>query len=282
MAGLGGNVPYSPDEGTPVQPFRVRTVFISDLHLGSVGAKPSKVRSFLHAVDTEYLYLVGDVFDGWVGTSPLKWDIECANVVRTVLGLGKRGTIVRYTPGNHDAVMRRLNGSELGNLAIDHSFVHALADGRELWIEHGDLFDKGCTKYRLFAYYAAWAYEMALHMNAGVNRARSRYHRRPVDFCTALKLTVKRVSHRKKGFADRLADHCAASGCDGIVCGHIHRPEIRQMTNGTLYVNTGDWVEHGSAVVEHLDGTLELVDWKQPSAVLEPGRFNTYAGAIIR
>jgi len=219
------------------------------------------VRKFLHAYECEYLYLVGDIFDGWVGKSPLKWDVECANAVRTVLGFGKRGTTVRYTPGNHDAVMRRLNGSELGNLAIDHSFIHRTADGRDLWVEHGDLFDKSCSHFKLFAYAGAWAYEMALHMNAGVNRARSRYQRRPVDFSTALKLTVKRLAQRKKGYADRLADHCAASGCQGIVCGHIHRPEIRTMDNGVLYVNTGDWVEHGTGVVEHLDGRLELVDW---------------------
>lgn len=260
---------FLPMDEMSENPVRVRTVFISDLHLGSVGGRAVKVRDFLHSHECDYLYLVGDIFDGWVGRSPLKWDVECANVLRTVLGFGKRGTRVFYTPGNHDAVMRRLNGSELGNLNIDHSFVHITVDGRELWVEHGDLFDKGSTKFKFFAYAGAWAYEMALHMNKGVNRARSRYNRRPVDFSTALKLTVKRIAHRKKGFPDRLADHAAASRCAGIVCGHIHRPEIRQMDNGMLYINTGDWVEHATAVVEHLDGRLELIDWMSQTEATE-------------
>jgi UDP-2,3-diacylglucosamine pyrophosphatase LpxH len=167
--------------------------------------------------------------------------------------------------------MRRLNGSDLGNVEIDHSFVHKTADGREFWIEHGDLFDKSVTKYKLVAYLGAWLYEMALHMNAGFNRTRSRYHRRPVDFSTALKLSVKRFLHRKQGFAERLAEHCAVNGCDGIVCGHIHRPEIREMPNGVLYVNTGDWVEHRTAVVEHLDGRLELINWDEQAHFQDAG-----------
>lgn len=258
---------------------RVRSVFISDLHLGSVGGRAALVQDFLQSHECEFLFLVGDIFDGWVGTSPLKWDLECANVLRTLLEIGKQGTVVRYTPGNHDALMRRLNGSELGNLAIEHSFVHRLLDGREVWVEHGDLFDKSCTRMPLIAYWGAWLYEAALHMNAGVNKARSRYKRRPVNFSTALKLAVKRFSQRKKGYVDRLADHCAAHSCNVIVCGHIHKPEIRPMPNGVVYINCGDWVEHATAVVEHLDGRLEVIDWLRHGDIETPLRQAVLAGA---
>ena len=239
-----------------------RTVFISDIHLGSVGCRSAAVLEFLHSVDCEYLYLVGDIFDGWVGKHEGKWSQECTNVIRAVLGKAKFGTQVFYTPGNHDAGMRRLNGSELGNLIIDHSFVHRTADGRRLLVEHGDLFDRSCTKFRAIAFAGAWAYEAALTLNRGVNVRRKRSQRQPLDFSASLKHAVKRIASRKRGFKSSLADHARASGCDGVVCGHIHRPEIGRSDSGILFVNTGDWVEHQTAVVEDLDGNLQLIEWK--------------------
>jgi len=246
---------------------RYRSVFISDVHLGSVGAKAVAVREFLHTVECDHLFLVGDIFDGWVGRGAGKWSQDCNNAVRTLLGHCKHGTQVYYTPGNHDAFMRRMIGSELGKLRIEHSFVHELADGRKLLIEHGDLFDRSCTTYRPVAYAGAWMYEAALHVNHGVNRMRGRQNRGPVDFTTALKKAVKRVAKRKGGFSDHLVQHAIESGCQGVVCGHIHRPQLVTLPSGFLYVNCGDWVEHRTAVVEHLSGRLELVEWNGHEAV---------------
>ena len=251
----------------PLPVERYRSVFISDLHLGSVGAKASAVREFLHSVECEHLFLVGDIVDGWVGRGTAKWSQECNNAVRTVLGQCKHGTQVYYTPGNHDAFMRRMIGSELGNLRVEHSFVHRLADGRDLLIEHGDLFDRSCTTYLPVAFAGAWMYEAALHLNLGVNRIRTRRNRREVDFTTALKKAVKRVAKRKGGFSEHLIQHAADSGCQGIVCGHIHRPQILTTESGMLYVNCGDWVEHRTAVVEHFSGKLELLQWDGERAV---------------
>lgn len=241
---------------------RYRSVFISDLHLGSVGSKATEVRSFLRSFECDHLYLVGDIFDGWVGRGSGKWSQTNSDVVRTILGKSKFGTQVYYTPGNHDSLLRRMNGSELGNIIVDHSFVHRLADGRDLLIEHGDMFDKSCTKYGPVAVTGAWIYEAALYFNNGVNRVRTNRNRKPVDFISVMKRMVKRVAVRRNGFADQLIEHAKSHGCQGVVCGHVHRPEIRELADGFVYVNTGDWVEHCTAVAEDDAGTLTLIDWK--------------------
>lgn len=245
-----------------------RTVFISDLHLGSLGSKAGHARDFLRSVECDHLFLVGDIFDGWVGRGKGKWSQTNSDVVRTILGKSKFGTQVYFTPGNHDSSMRRMNGSELGNLVVDHSFVHRLADGREILVEHGDLFDKSCTKYGLAAVIGAWIYEGALYFNHGVNRVRATRSCNPIDFISVLKRAVKRAAVRKNGFAHQISEHAMASGYNGVVCGHIHRPEIREMANGFIYANTGDWVENCTALVEDETGKLFLIDWKAESARL--------------
>lgn len=239
-----------------------RSVFVSDLHLGSLGGKAAAVCEFLRSFECEHLFLVGDIFDGWVGRGAGKWRQECTDVVSTILAKCKNGTRVYYTPGNHDAFLRRMNGSELGNLLIDHSFIHQLADGRRALVEHGDLFDRSCTTYRPVAFAGAWAYEAALYLNMGVNTVRTNRNRNPVDFCAALKRAAKRMTTPKTGFAALLAEHAHAQQCDVVICGHVHRPEIVAMPQGVLYANTGDWVEHRTGLAEDFDGHLELLDWQ--------------------
>lgn len=236
---------------------RYRTIFLSDTHLGASGSKSGAVQDFLRNVECENLYLVGDIIDGWVMRSK-KWRQEDTNAIRTILGKSKHGTRVCLTPGNHDAFLRRLNGSELGFIEIDHSFVHELADGRKLLVIHGDLFDPSCVRYPSLALVGAWTYEYLQALNAMVNR---RILRRwaPIDFCSTLKRISKGLFTKRHYFDALLIEHAKEAGYDGVVCGHVHRPELRESPEGFLYINTGDWVENKTAVVERQSGELELI-----------------------
>jgi UDP-2,3-diacylglucosamine pyrophosphatase LpxH len=247
-----------------------RSVFISDIHLGSAGCKVSEVYHFLRAVECDSLFLVGDIFDGWVGAREGKWKQTHANVIRTVLGMSKHGTSVYYCPGNHDSFLRRLNGGDLGNTRIDHSFDHITPAGEKILVIHGDLFDKTITHYHPVAYVSAWAYELVTAINVRVNSRRTKFDLAPVDFTSALKRAAKKIVKRATSYEDALISFAKSEGYAGVICGHVHRPLIDQSENGFVYANCGDWVEHCTALVEHQDGRLELVWWKDLVGTLLP------------
>ncbi len=245
----------------PKPQFYYRSIFISDVHLGAAGCKTSQVHEFLRVAQSDYLYLVGDIIDGWVIRKSGKWTQAHTDVVGTLLDKTKRGVIVRYTPGNHDAFLRRVDGFSLGNIAIANSFVHVTADGRRMLITHGDSFDKYVTKMRPVAFLGAWVYEFVTVTNRRVNDVRARFGWEPIDFCCGLKTRVKALIKRFSNHEEALVESATAEGCDGVICGHVHRPTVDVAPGSPCYLNTGDWVEHCTAVVEHYNGELELVSW---------------------
>lgn len=249
---------------------KYRAVFVSDLHLGSAGCQVEAIQTFLRSFECDHLYLVGDIIDGWVGRPNGRWGFGSTELIRLLLDKTNEGCHVYYTPGNHDAFMRRLNGSELGNMVIDHSFVHELKDGRQLLVVHGDLFDRSCTKFMPVAWLGAWMYEIVTIVNAHVNRKRARRERGPIHFASFMKLATKRIVKRGSSFENQLVEHAVENGCDGVVCGHVHRPTVREREDGKIYVNTGDWVEHCTAVAETLDGSLRLIEWEPAEPVAMP------------
>lgn len=239
-----------------------RSVFISDLHLGSAGSKTDQIQEFLTSVECEYLYLVGDVIDMWVAIKRGKWRQKHTNVIRTILGKSKYGCQVRYTPGNHDALVRRLNGAELGNIDIDHSFSHFTADGKKLLVVHGDLFDKSVSSVRPIAWLATWLYECLTVLTEWITVYRAKRGQGPSDFSSRIKKKFKHAVQYVTSYEERIVVDAWTQGFDGVVCGHIHRPRIDTHDYGGVYLNTGDWVENCTAIVEHLDGSLELVKWE--------------------
>jgi UDP-2,3-diacylglucosamine pyrophosphatase LpxH len=243
-------------------------VFISDIHLGAMGCKTQAVQNFLYNVECENLYLVGDIIDGWV-TREKRWKQEHSNVVRTLLGKAKRGTQVFYCPGNHDSFMRRMNGSELGFFEIDEHFSHTTLDGKEFLVIHGDLFDPSCTKASWAAWLGAWVYEYLQIANQKVNRRRAKQERKPLNFAAKMKRLTKSLFASREKFDMAVVDHARSEKFDGVICGHVHRPEIRTFDDGFVYINTGDWVEHTTAVIETLDGKLELIHWQFSEPVPE-------------
>lgn len=238
-----------------------RSLFVSDVHLGSAGCMVDEFTAFLGAVRCEHLFLVGDIVDIWMAAKSGKWHQEHTEAVRTILNKTKEGVKVYYTPGNHDAFLRRLNGTEFGNIVFKHSVEHVTADGRKLQVVHGDLFDKS-VRFVPVAWLAAWAYEGLTVFNNRWNVRRVQAGKPVIEFSSVFKKRLKRFIGRRTDFEEILPEEARLAGFDGVVCGHIHKPVIRDDDSG-LYVNTGDWVEHGTAVVEHFDGRLELISWKQ-------------------
>lgn len=210
-------------------------------------------------MECENLFLVGDIIDGWV-TRAKRWKQLDSNVIRTILGLAKRGTRICLTPGNHDAFMRRLNGSELGFIEIDDEFIHTTANGKDLVVLHGDFFDPTCRKYSWLAWIGAWAYEYVQITNQKLNKKRKG---RRLDFASPLKRLCKGIFTRRNYYDLLLIEYARQHGLDGVICGHIHRPELRILDDGFIYGNTGDWVEHCTVIVEHFDGQLELINWEE-------------------
>ncbi len=244
-----------------------RAVFISDLHLGSVSCKADAVQLFLKSLDCEQLYLVGDIMDMWVSKKKGKWRQSHTNVVRTILGKAKYGTTVYLTPGNHDSEFRRMNGVDFGNIFIDHEFVHEMLDGRRLWVVHGDYLDRSVTTLKPLAVLGAWLHEGLSGINVFTNRLRENVGKPPSDFSSKAKKRVKSLISYFTNFQDRIMGDTLHQGYNGVVCGHIHKPAFYvEEETGLMYINTGDWMEHCTALVEHLDGRLELIRWADIAA----------------
>jgi UDP-2,3-diacylglucosamine pyrophosphatase LpxH len=238
-----------------------RSVFVSDLHLGSAACHTERIRQFLSHTECENLYLVGDIVDVWVGAQSWKWKQAHTNVIRTILGKATGGCMVRYTPGNHDGLCRKLCGAELGNIHVGHFFVHTTADGRRLLVVHGDIYDRTVTAFKPLAWVGAWCYEFLTVTSTWLNAIFGGRGPGSLDLAARAKHRIKSFFEYVTSFQERITVDAHRQGFDGVVCGHVHGPLIAHHDCGALYVNTGDWVSHCSAVVEHWDGQLELIHW---------------------
>ena len=244
---------------------RLRAVFVSDVHLGSRGCRADLLLEFLKSVDVEYLFLVGDIVDLWSLRKNFYWPQEHNNVLRTILGKAKGGTRVIYIPGNHDADLRDFCGSVFGNLEIHGEFVHETRDGRRLLVMHGDEFDALVKCSPWLARLGSSAYDLTLHLNRYFNAVRRVLGFPYWSLASYLKSRVKNAVQYISSFENAAAHAARQRGVDGVVCGHIHRPEISDI-NGIVYCNDGDWVESCSALVEDMNGSLSLWSWPQMRA----------------
>jgi len=239
---------------------RYRTIFISDLHLGSPGCKAECLHDFLRHVDSDYLYLVGDVVDGWRLSKRWFWPERHDEILHGLLARARRGTAVVYLPGNHDEALRKLIGRTLGGVRFLQDVVHRTADGRRLLVTHGDAFDGVCKDMRWLARLGSIAYDAALAVNTGVNRVRRWLGLGYWPLSAFLKAQVKAAVNFVERYEQTLAAEARRRAVTGVVCGHVHKPEMR-VIEGVEYFNDGDWVESCSALVEHMDGRLELLHW---------------------
>ena len=244
-----------------LRPLRVRTIWISDVHLGFRGCRAELLLDFLHAAECEHLYLVGDIIDVWDMKKGIYWPQEHNNVVRTVLGKAKHGTRVVFVPGNHDEVFRDHVGSRLGNVEIVEHAIHTTREGLRYLVVHGDEYDAVVTCHPWLARLGSHAYDLLLASNRYLNVVRRQFGLGYWSLAGFLKRKVKNAVSYITGFEEAVARDARRRGVDGVICGHIHHAEIRDI-DGVRYVNCGDWVESHTAVVEHFDGSLELLRWQ--------------------
>jgi len=244
-----------------------RAIWISDIHLGTRGCKAHFLLDFLRYNESETLYLVGDIVDGWrLVRGNWYWEQSHNDVIQKILRKARKGTRVLYVPGNHDEWLRDYSEMQLGGVTLAQEAIHVTADGRKLLVIHGDEFD-GVVRYaRWLALLGDWAYELTLHLNHRFNQARRRLGYPYWSLSAYLKGRVKNAVQFIGDFAEAIAAEARRRNVDGIVCGHIHHAEIRDI-GGVLYCNDGDWVESCTALVEHHDGTLEIVRWIEEKAL---------------
>ena len=243
---------------------RLRSVFVSDVHLGSSDCRAQELLEFFAGIETDYLFLVGDIVDFWSLRRAFHWPQEHNDVLRAVLAMAREGTKVIYVPGNHDEDIREFCGSQFGNLAIRRRYVHSTADGREFLVMHGDEFDTAVKCSRWLAKFGAVAYELTMRANRAVNACR-RLLRMPYwSLATSLKMSLGSALRYVEAFEIAAAQAARSRNLDGVICGHIHRAGVRQI-DGVLYCNDGDWVESCTALVESPGGQLSL--WRHGTAL---------------
>ena len=238
-----------------------KSIFISDVHLGSKDSKAAELNEFLKTVESENIYLVGDIIDAWkIQQNKFKWKNSHTDVVRTLLKKSRKGTQIIYVAGNHDEFLRPMirYAANFGNVKICNQIVHEGLDGKKYLVVHGDLFD-GITRLSPWlSFMGDKAYDVLLDLNSRFNWIRHRLgfgywslskwlkHRvkKAIDFIFEFELTITAYAKRK--------------GYDGVICGHIHYAEIKTV-NDITYMNDGDWVESKTALVEHMDGRWEIL-----------------------
>jgi UDP-2,3-diacylglucosamine pyrophosphatase LpxH len=245
----------------PDERFHYRTIWLSDIHLGTPGCQALFLLDFLRSHRTDTLYLVGDILDGWRLRKGWYWPQAHNDVVQKILRAARKGTKVVYVPGNHDALSRQFIGLSFGGIQVVEDAVHVTARGLKLWVTHGDLFDAVMQHARWLARLGSWLYEILLKLNLWMNAVRLRVGLPYWSMSQYLKHQVKNAVNFISQFEQIMAQEARRRGCDGVVCGHIHKAEIRDI-GGVLYCNDGDWVESMTALAETFDGELELIRWR--------------------
>jgi len=259
------NVPEEEGASRPVQ--RFRTLWISDLHLGTPGCQAGALLDFLRHTESETLFLVGDIIDGWQLRRHWYWPQAHNDVIQKLLRKARKGTRVIFVPGNHDEFARKYVQHNFGGIDVAHEWVHETADGRRLWVMHGDLFDGVIQCAKWLAHVGDSLYEFTLRLNRHLNSLRARLGLPYWSLSNYLKQKVKRAVSYVGDFEAAVAREARKRGVQGVVCGHIHHAELREI-DGILYANDGDWVESLTALAEHADGRLEILDWARATREL--------------
>jgi UDP-2,3-diacylglucosamine pyrophosphatase LpxH len=254
------DTPISPEEEAGPQ-LRFRSIFISDIHLGTPGCQAGRLLDFLRHTESQYLYLVGDIIDGWQLKRRWYWQQSHNDVIQKVLRKARKGTRVTYIAGNHDEAMRHFVGLAFGGIDIRAEAEHLTARGQRLLVIHGDLFDAVVQGAKWLAHLGDRLYMLSLKLNQWFNHARAQLGLPYWSLAQFLKHRVKNAVSYIGAFEDALASEARKRSFDGVVCGHIHKAEIRDI-GGILYCNDGDWVESLTALVELEDGTLRIIDWR--------------------
>jgi UDP-2,3-diacylglucosamine pyrophosphatase LpxH len=256
---------------------RHRTLWVSDVHLGSVGCKAKKLIEFLKRNECEQLYLVGDIFDGWKMKSNFYWTPDHSRVIKQIIGKARRGTKVYYLAGNHDGFMRQFVHRQLrlGRVRLVNEVVHTTADGRRLLILHGDQFDEVVSGYPGLALAGDIAYETLMWASDKLNDAGRKLGLGHWSLSAFAKNKVKAAVQYLSGFDEKVIFRCKQDGLHGVICGHTHHAETRELRTGAMSYNCGDWVESCTGLAEDFQGHIRILTadqelQAQPDAAAAP------------
>lgn len=237
----------------------VRAVFISDIHLANPNSQVDLLANFLKHTDMEYLYLLGDIVDLWkLSTRKGRWHPRHEAILKLILAKAKAGTQVTYIPGNHDPFFRHFADTHLGPVRVEQEAIHIAASGERYLLLHGDRFDDDIYCGHFWWHLGEWLYESIVTLNRHLNKARSWFGLSYWSLPGALKLRSKKAQAYIDSFEAKVVHYAKQQGVQGVVCGHIHQSKLH-IAEGFVYANDGDWVESCSALLEHQDGSLELV-----------------------
>jgi UDP-2,3-diacylglucosamine pyrophosphatase LpxH len=246
-----------------------RSLFISDVHLGTRGCQAERLLDFLRYHDADVIYLVGDIVDGWQLKSSWYWPQAHNDVVQKLLRKGRKGARLIYIPGNHDEFLRGYYGTHFGGIEVVESFIHESADRRRYLVIHGDCFDLVVTQARWLALLGDKAYEFAIFVNRLLNGVRRRLGFPYWSLSQWAKLKVKNAVSYIGEFEKTLVAQAEREQVNGVICGHIHKAAIHE-DFGIRYINCGDWVESCTAIAEHDDGRFEIITWTPTTYAAEP------------
>jgi UDP-2,3-diacylglucosamine pyrophosphatase LpxH len=251
---------------------KVRSIFLSDIHLGTRGCQADSLLTFLREYEAEHLFLLGDIIDFWAMNRSIHWTPAQNTVVQKVLRRARHGEKVVLVPGNHDEALREFVGTSFGDIDVVAEYVHETADGKRLLLIHGDEFDQVTRHHRWVAILGDIAYNTLVRINAWISWVRrtlriSGYW----SLAGFAKRKVKSAVSYIFDFEDAVIHTVRERGLDGIVCGHIHSATIRTVDD-ISYINCGDWVDSCTAIVEHPDGHLELIEWRSQTGQVIPIR----------
>lgn len=258
----------------------VRSVFISDVHLGTRACQADSLLAFLREYPSNHLYLVGDIIDFWSMTRSIHWSPAQNTVIQKVLKRARHGEQVVFVPGNHDEALRDYCETAFGDIRVEREYVHETADGRRFLLIHGDDFDQVTRHHRWVAVLGDVAYNLLVRINGWLSRLRrllgiagywslAGYAKRRVK--TALQFIFD--------FEDSVIHHVRERGLDGVICGHIHWAALKEV-DGLVYANCGDWVDSCTAIVEHHDGRLEMVEWSAVCRIVGQSVYSDFSAAL--
>ncbi len=237
-----------------------RTLFLSDIHLGMKASQAGELLEFLRVNEAETIYLVGDIIDGWALKGGWYWPQSHNDVVQKILRKARKGARVIYLPGNHDEFLRGFYGTHLGGIEVQETAIHVSADGKRYLVLHGDAFDFVIRHAKWLAHLGDAAYDFAIFLNRIATAVRRRMGLPYWSLSAWAKLKVKNAVNVISTFEDALIKEARRIEADGVICGHIHHAASRSL-DGIHYMNTGDWVESLTALVEHHDGRFEIIRW---------------------
>lgn len=240
---------------------KVRSIFLSDIHLGTRACQAQSLLEFLREYDSEHLFLIGDIVDFWAMKRGVHWSTRHNTVVQKILKRARHNTSVIFIPGNHDEALREHVGISFGHIRLLHDHVHTAADGKRYLLTHGDEFDQVTKYHRWAAVLGDKAYAFAVRLNTMVSWFRRRFGIAGYwSLAGYAKRKVKSAVSFIFDFEESVARYVKERGVDGVICGHIHAAAIKDI-GGIRYINCGDWVDSCTAVLEHEDGRMELLEW---------------------